>query len=117
MSYNYRVGQELPAMSFAWSDGAGALIDFSTGWTFTAKVCAATAPTTTLLTKSSGITGAATSPNVTVDWSTTDFADLTAAANGTPYVVHLTATRTADNKQRVFNPGQLPKFTLHPAAS
>lgn len=117
MSYNYRVGQELPAMSFAWSDGTNTLIDYSTGWTFTAKVCAATASTTTLLTKTTGITGAATSPNVVIDWTATDFAALTAAAAGTKYVVHLTARRTADTKDRVYNPGKLPEFTLYPAAS
>jgi hypothetical protein len=117
MSYTYRVGQELPAMAFAWTDRTNTVIDYSTGWTFTAKVCTAAAPTTTLLTKTTGITGAATSPNITVDWTTTDLSALTAAATGTDYVVHLIARRTADSKDRQYSPGKLPTFTLFPAAS
>jgi hypothetical protein len=117
MTYVYRADQELPAIPLNWVDGTGAIIDYSTGWTFTVKICLATAPTTTLATKTTGITGAATAPNVTIDWVTADFTGLTAAAAGTSYVVHVTARRTSDSKDRVFNPGAPLKITLVPAPS
>ena len=104
-------------MPLRWEDGNGAVIDLSTGHTFSARICAATAPTTVLVTKTAGITGAATSPNLTIDWSTTDFSTLTAAATGTLYVVHVYARRTADSKDRVFRSGRPITFTLLPAAA
>ena len=67
-TYEYRADQELPAIPVEWRDADRAVIDFSTGWTFTAKVCAASTPTTIALTKTTGITGADTSPNVLIDW-------------------------------------------------
>lgn len=115
--YAYRGDQELPSIQINWLDGTGATIDFSTGWTFTAKVVAATAPTTVLLTKTTGITGAASSPNVTIDWATTDFAGLAKSDSGTRYLIWLYARRAADSKDRVFDPsGASPlSFTLFTA--
>lgn len=114
-TYEYRADQELPAIPVEWLDRDGAVIDLSTGWTFTVKIALASAPNTVLVTKSSGITGAATSPNVTVDWSTSDFTTLTPAATGTGYVAHLYARRTSDSKDRVFRPGSPIPFTLYPS--
>lgn len=102
--YAYRQDQELPAMAIEWLDSNGDVIDFSTGWTFTAKVATKTIPGTALITKTTGITGAATSPNVVIDWSTTDWSALAPATGGTVHVVHLTARRTSDSKDRVFRP-------------
>lgn len=104
----YIQDQELPALAFEWSDGSGNLIDFSTGWTFTATVCLI-GTSAALVTKSSGITGSATAPNVTVDWSASDFSTL---APGKNYVVYLKARRTSDSKDRYFRPGNLPSFSL-----
>ena len=70
MSWAYRKDQEAPALTLTWKDYTGAVRDFSSGYTFTAKVALATAPTTIVLSKTTGITGAATAPNITVDWST-----------------------------------------------
>lgn len=110
----YRKDQELPGLAVEWYDGVtGALVDFSTGYTFTAKVCARSAPAVVLVSKTTGITGAATAPNLVVDWSTSDFSTLD--ANPTDYVVHLYARRTADTKDRVFRPGNPIVFKLHPA--
>lgn len=106
--YEYMADQELPAIPVEWRDKDGALIDFSSGWTFTAKVCAANTPTTIALTKTTGITGAATSPNVLIDWTTSDFASLTPG----PQVVHLYARRTSDSKDRVFRPAKPITFLL-----
>ena len=113
--YAYRKDQELPALTVAWSDANGNLIDFSSGYTFTVKIALASAPSAVLVSKTTGITGAATSPNITVDWSTTDWSTLTAAANGTLYVAHLYARRTSDTKDRVFRPGDPITFRLYPA--
>lgn len=101
--------QELPADAIDWLDGpTGATIDFSTGWTFTVKLCSA-GTKTAALTKTSGITGAATLPNVTIDWSTTDFVGIT---TGVIYDMYIYARRGVDSKDRVFNPDNPPSFTL-----
>ena len=109
--------QELPSLSLAWTDATGALIDFSSGWTFTVKLSRTTAPATTLYVKTSGITGSngSTGSNLVIDWSTTDWSTLTAATNGTLYVAHLYARRTADTKDRVFRPADPITFRLYPA--
>lgn len=106
--------QELPAMAFEWRDSSNTLIDYSTGYTFTAKIAPQTTPTVTTLTKSSGITGLATAPNVAIAWST---ADLTALTAGVTYVVWLIATRTADSLHRVFSPALLPTIMVIAAPS
>jgi hypothetical protein len=89
---SYTVGAELPDVAFAWRDSDGDLIDFASGHTFTLKVAF---PTT--FTQASGITGAATDPNVTVAFAA-------AALDGqTPgvYAAQLWARRTSDGKDRV----------------
>ncbi len=108
------VGQELPARPLNWLDYNGDAVPFATGYTFTVKISAQTAPTTTLVTKTSGITGADTLPNVTIDWSTSDTASLTAPGK---YVVRVIARRTADSKDRVFDPGNPIVLQLFPSSS
>lgn len=118
--WNYTTAQELPAMTLELltSDDAPTPVDLSSGWTFTAKVAAKSAPTTTLLNKTTGITGASTLPNVTIDWSTSDWSGLpTPTADGTVYVVEVTARRTVDSKDIVFRPESKPELTLWPAMS
>ncbi len=114
-AYAYRIGQELPSMAFEWQDRDGAVIDFSSGWTFTAKLASANTPGTIAATITTGITGAATSPNVTIDWATDAFDALTPDAAGSVYVVHLIARRTSDSKDREFSPGNPPRMMLLPA--
>lgn len=92
----YIKGADLPDLTVVWYDQTGALIDFSSGWTFSLKLGDPGSAAT--LTKSTGITGAATAPNVTVAWATT--LDLNSLA-ATTYTADLTATRTSDSKQRV----------------
>lgn len=120
--YEYREDQELPALPLYWLDLHRATIDFSTGYTFTAKVAARSAPTTTLLTKTTGVAGAASLPNVTVDWSTTDWSALVTASGALPpegreFLVYVYARRTLDTKDRVFRPGRPVRLRLLPAAS
>lgn len=85
---------ELPSVAFNWYDGDEALIDFSAGWTFTFTVYR---DTSVVLTKTSGITGAATAPNVVVDWSVGELANLSGH-----YLCRLVARRTSDSKDRKY---------------
>ncbi len=102
--FTYRKDQELPSLPVTWKDRDGAVRDFSTGWTFTVKMALADTPTVVLASKSSGITGASTAPNVVIDWAVTDWDALTASAAGIKYVAHIYARRTADSKDAVFPP-------------
>lgn len=116
-AYSYRKDQELPAIPLAWYDRNGALIDFSSGWTFTVKLAKAATPTTVALTKTTGITGAATDPNLLIDWSTSDWSALDADPQGTVYVVWVYARRNSDSKDRVYRPKTGFPITLLPAAA
>lgn len=75
MTIAYVRGAELPNLQLWWRDQTGALIDFSTGWTFTVKI--GRVGSTAKKNKTSGITGAAGSgtssngtPNLVVAWAT-----------------------------------------------
>lgn len=117
--YHYRADQELEAMALAWSDRDDALIDFSNGWTPTVKVAAESAPNTVLVTKTTGITLAATSPNYLIDWTAAEITALAAALNLTNAprrcVVYAYCRRDSDSKDRVFLPGSPPIITIWPA--
>ena len=113
--YAYRADQELPSIGLDWRDRDGNLIDYSTGWTFTVKFTSTEDTTIIGTPKTTGITGAATSPNVVIDWSTSDWSSLTASATGTKYKLHLYARRTADSKDDVFAPNDPPRIVLYSA--
>lgn len=98
LAVTYRSGAELPDLAIEWRDRDGNLIDFSSGWTFTVKVGTDLA---TAFTKTTGITGAATSPNVLVQWATSG--ELSTLAAG-QYRIELTARRTSDSKDRAYPP-------------
>lgn len=78
----------------------GVYPDMSTGWTFTCIITTTTGTPTTLLTKTTGITGA-TAGVVTVAFTGTELsaAGITAtfAANNVSYLMFLTARRTSDS--------------------
>lgn len=85
-------GAELPSAAFWWTDRQKQLIDFSTGHTFTLKLGRPGA--TAVLTKTSGITGAAGAgveptgtPNLVVAWSANEL-DIP----GGSYMLTITAT-------------------------
>ncbi len=91
---DYERGAELEDATFAWTEPDGtSLIDFSTGFTFTLEV-GVLAAGFTWLTKTSGISGAATDPNIVIEW--TD-AELAQVPTGT-WTCRLTATRTSDSR-------------------
>lgn len=91
----YVQGSDLPDLAYDWKDTKGLLIDYSTGWTFELKI--GEPGVAALVTKTSGITGAATSPNITIAWNTTG--ELNTLPPG-DYRAQLRAQRTSDNKQR-----------------
>jgi hypothetical protein len=96
IAVEYIQGADLPDFAVEWADRDGAPILFgSIAHTFELKIGRRGNPAT--LTKSTGITGADTSPNVTVAWSTSG--ELNTLAVGT-YDADLIATRTSDGKQR-----------------
>ena len=119
MRFKYVKGQALPAYAVDWDDGTGTNtpVNFSSGYTFTCYVALASAPQTALITKTTNITGAATFPNVTVDWTTSEFSALNPASTGTDYVVVLKATRVSDGKPRYYKPGDPDVMTMFPATA
>lgn len=94
----YVAGADLPDLALTLRDSTDAVIDFSSGWTFTLKV-APSGSTSATLTKTTGITGAASAPNVTIAWSTSG--ELNSLTPGR-YRAQLTATRGDDSKHRLF---------------
>lgn len=93
----YVQGAELPSVAFDWEDSQGDLIAFgSVAHTFQIKI--GRPGQTALLSKTTGITGADTSPNITIDWAVSG--ELNTLATGTHHA-DLIATRTSDGKQRV----------------
>lgn len=97
MAVEYAQGSDLPDLGLVWKDTAGNLINFSDGWTFEAKV--GRLGEAAQFSKSAGITGAATSPNVLIEWATTG--ELNTLSPGT-YTLQLAATRTDDGRTRLY---------------
>jgi hypothetical protein len=58
----YTKGAEVPGVDYTWPEPDGTLYNFSTGWTFTARIGVPGQPA--LLQKTTGFTGAATAPNL-----------------------------------------------------
>ena len=96
-----RVSHELPDIAIDWYDDQGDLINFSSGYTWSLKIGSDPTGAATV-TKTSGITGAATSPNVTISFSAAELDGLSAS---TLYVCQLSGT--SSSKQRGF-----PDFNL-----
>ncbi|HEU4544070.1 MAG TPA: hypothetical protein VFR23_23270 [Jiangellaceae bacterium] len=92
LEWTITVGSELPDRTLHWQTADGATIDFSTGYTWTLRV----GNTTGVLQKTSGITGAATDPNVTIVWAAGEW-DNVPPGN---YSFTLTPRRTSDSKDR-----------------
>ena len=92
----YRTVDEDPGIAYSWLDRDGSVIDLS-GATFSLVVT--NLQGTTELTKTSGITGSATSPNVVISW---DAGELATLGVGT-YLYKLTATTSS--RQRTLGAG------------
>ena len=96
-TFIYPANTEKPDYVVEWKDRDGNTIDFSSGYTFTVKLVAQDG-TTVALTKTSGITGAATMPNVTVLWASGQL-------NITPGTYRLHLTATTGSSDRPYQPG------------
>lgn len=92
----YIKGADLPDLTITWKDGNGNLIDFSSGWTFAALI--GQNGQSADFAKTTGFTGAATDPNLTIAWAVTG--ELNSLDARKSYQVAITATRTADSKER-----------------
>jgi hypothetical protein len=84
----YTKGDELEPIAITWYEPDGTLYDFSTGWTFTARI--GNPGSEALVQKTSGFTGTATAPNLTLAWAD---GDLDGIAGGT-YHLDVTARLT-----------------------
>lgn len=98
-----------PADGFTWTDNANQVRDFSTGWTFEVRIVTDEDRAAALHTKTSGITGSATAPNLVIEWALTDWEDL---EPGT-YRLIIIATPSG-GKPMSFDPGNPPELVLEP---
>lgn len=97
------------ALLYEWDDPAtGQLIDFSSGWSFTFHLVSANKH---FLEKTTGIIGAATSPNVAVQLAAGELAAASLLVPGL-YVALLTARRVADSVDFVFRANDPPIVEL-----
>jgi hypothetical protein len=96
--WEYVKGAALPDAAITWRDWNGALLQLATGHTFELKIATelGVAPA---LTKTAGLTGANTDPNLTVVWAISG--EITTLVSGL-YVVQIVAIRTSDSKRRNF---------------
>lgn len=92
----YIHGADLPDLTVTWRDSDGDVINFSSGYTFSALV--GKVGEAAEFAKSTGFTGAATVPNLTVAWAATG--ELNDLDPKQTYRVVITARRTADGKER-----------------
>ena len=91
----YVQGSDLPDLALSWFDYSGAIIDFTSGYSFELKLGKPGSPA--LVTKTTGFTALLTDPNLIVSWASTG--ELNSIAVG-EYRCQIRATRIADNKQR-----------------
>lgn len=94
MPVTYIQGAELPDIEVTWRDSDGSIIDYSTGYTFT--ILLGQLGQVATLTKTTGIVGDNTAPNLLITWSNTEIESLAVAT----YVMQITARHTATGKDR-----------------
>lgn len=94
----YFAGSSDPALAVTWRDRSRKLIDFvANPATFRLELANREAPGTIVVTKTTGITGVATDPNVSIAWAAVG--ELAGLAPGF-YIGELTATDTGTTKKR-----------------
>jgi hypothetical protein len=94
MIVRYYKGAEHPDLRLTWESDSGAIIDFSSGYTFELKL--GHGGLSAASTKTNGITGAQTSPNVLITFAAAELDALPAGL----YEAQLRANLTAANKDR-----------------
>lgn len=95
MAIQYYKGAELPDAEITWLDADGNVINFSTGYTFQVKI--GITGSAAIITKTTGVTGSAVAPNITISW---DVDELNTIATGT-YNMDIKANLTATSKDRI----------------
>lgn len=93
----------LPAAAFQWFDASGALLDFSSGWTF--KMTIGQPPNGATITKTnqtyfvtnSTVPPTVGQPNLTVNWAVGELSSLSAGR----WRFQITATQTSNGASRV----------------
>lgn len=94
MTIPFTQGAELPDTPLTWVDGNGDIVNFASGWTFTLRLGMPAGEAE--LEKTTGITGAATAPNITVSWAAGELDDLSPGTR----VMQLWARQTSSGKDR-----------------
>lgn len=95
---SYIEGALLEDLAVTWQASDGSVIDFATGHTFVVKV--GPEGGAAVFEKTTGITPAATAPNVVIAWAA---GELDLLAGDRDYVVEITAIRTIDSKPRIMH--------------
>lgn len=90
----YFKGAEHPDIALTWKDNSGAVLDLSSGYTFEFKIGHGGHAAT--LTKTAGMTGAQTSPNLTVVFTAAELDSVPAGL----YEAQIRANQTSTNKDR-----------------
>lgn len=85
----------LAALSLEWLAADGSVIDFASGWVFTVTIGRGGEA---VVTKTSGITGAATSPNIVVTWGPRELAALGAGE----YSIQIVALNVSTGRERIY---------------
>jgi hypothetical protein len=98
--------REDPPWSIAWSDGQGVLRDFSGPYAFRVEFLT-TRTKRVFYTKTEGIAGADTSPNIVVSWAVGELADKVGK-----FKLRLVARNTVTNRESVFREGSLPSLLV-----
>ncbi len=91
----YYIGDELEPLALSWTANGG-LVDFSLPHSYVAKLVSSTDPTFAdvfTAPKTTGFSGTATAPNLTVSWATTG--ELNVPTDPGLYFLQIVATRAA----------------------
>jgi hypothetical protein len=99
----YMTNQEYPSITLTWKNSNDEVINFSSGYTWTVILARGGEAA---VTKTTGVVGASTAPNVTINWAAGEL-DI---AEGTYELV--VVARDGANKDRVFRPGRLPTVQI-----
>lgn len=110
-AFDYYQGDELGAVNLWWRNSAGALIDFSAGYTWEVRL--GNVSGASVLTVTTGITGAAGSgakpdgvPNIVIAWTAANLGSLTVPVGVNEIVYPMFLKATTSSLDRHY-PGQL----------
>jgi hypothetical protein len=88
----YTKGDELEPIELTWPQPNGQPYNFTTGWTFIARIGNPAVAAVFQKVGPTGFTGAATFPNLIIDWAAGDLDSVPAGSYHLDVKAHLTAT-------------------------